>query len=218
MPDGQVLGVFVKAPLPGRVKTRLAADVGPTRAAAMYRRLGRQVVEATVSDDYATAVWYLPRGEGRLVRYWLRGLGVSRFHAQTGDTLGDRLHAALARHFREGAQRVLIIGSDCPAVDRRLIGEAFAALGEHDVVLGPACDGGYYLIGMNAVHDALFRGIRWSSTAVLGETLAVARGLGLSHHRLRPLRDVDTISDAQALGLVSLPGMHPVRDSCAPSA
>lgn len=202
MPEPQVLGVFVKAPVAGRVKTRLAAAVGPERAAELYRRLGRQVVSGAGSDAYQTSVWYAPRAGGRLVREWLDGLGVPRFHPQPGGDLGSRLCAAFARHFSEGARRVVIIGSDCPGVDRQVISEAFAALDHHDVVLGPARDGGYYLIGMQALHEPLFRGMPWSSFAVLNETSAAARALGLTCHLLSPLRDVDTMADAQALGLV----------------
>lgn len=112
----------------------------------------------------------------------------------------------------------MIIGSDCPGVDQRVITEAFAALDDHDVVLGPAWDGGYYLIGMKALHEPLFRGIHWSSAAVLNETGAVARRLGLSCHLLAPRRDVDTVSDAQALGLVLLPRLPTVRAPCARDA
>lgn len=150
---------------------------------------------------------------GRLVRTWLDGLGVSRFHAQPDGDLGSRLGAAFARHFSEAARRVVIIGSDCPGVDRRVIGEAFAALDDHDVVLGPARDGGYYLIAMKSLEESLFRGITWSSSAVLRETRAIACRLGLSCGLLRPLRDVDTISDARALGLISPPRVDTARVS-----
>ncbi|MGH7701046.1 MAG: TIGR04282 family arsenosugar biosynthesis glycosyltransferase [Gemmatimonadales bacterium] len=202
MPEGFVLGVFVKAPLAGRVKIRLAAAIGPEAAAALYRRLGTRVVRSVTSDAYRTAVWYAPRRHGALVREWLRAVGVSGFHPQSGGSLGDRLRAAFATHLAEGALRVVLIGSDCPGVDRRVIGEAFAGLDDHDVVLGPARDGGYYLIGMKALHEPLFRGILWSSAGVLGETRAIARRLDLSCGLLRRLRDVDTVADARALGLM----------------
>lgn len=218
MPSPDALGVFVKAPVAGRVKTRLAADIGPLRATALYRRLGRQVVGATAGGDYETAVWYAPRGREALIRSWLSGLGVPQFHAQPGGDLGSRLRAAFGRHLREGARRVVVIGSDCPGVNRQLIGEAFAALEAHDLVVGPAWDGGYYLIGMKTLHEPLFRGIRWSSPEVLSETASVARGLGLSCHSLLPLRDVDTMSDAQALGLVPPHGTDMLRSPCARDA
>ncbi len=201
MPEAHVLGVFVKAPVAGRVKTRLAADIGPVLAAELYRRLGRQVVAATIAATHRTVVWYAPRAGGRLVRAWLDGLDVSRFHRQSGRDLGRRLHAAFARHFSRGAGRVVIIGSDCPDVDRWLIGDAFTALDRHDMVLGPALDGGYYLIGMRAPHDALFQRIPWSTAAVLQLTLDRARQLGLNTALLPTLRDVDTAGDARAIGL-----------------
>ncbi len=203
MSDAQVLGVFVKAPVAGRVKTRLAADVGPARAAELYRHLGRHVVAATIADTHQTVVWYAPRAGGRLVRAWLDGLDVSRFHPQPGGNLGRRLHAAFARHFSQGAGRVVIIGSDCPDVDRWMIGDALTALDRHDVVLGPAWDGGYYLLGMKAPHDALFQRIPWSTAAVLELTLDRARQLGLGTALLPTLRDVDTAADARAAGIIT---------------
>ncbi len=202
MPDARVVGVFVKAPIPGRVKARLAADIGPARAAALYRRVGRQVVASTVSNTHQTAVWYAPRTCGRLVRAWLDGLGVSRFHAQPAGDLGRRLRGAFARHFRARARRVILIGSDCPGVDSRLVSQALLALDECDLVLGPAHDGGYYLIGLRAPAPELFRGIAWSTEVVLEQTLAQARALGLRLVLLPTLRDVDTASDARAIGIL----------------
>lgn len=210
MPDAPVLGVFVKAPVPGRVKTRLAADIGPARAAALYRRLGRQVVASTASNRHQTVVWYAPRTCGRLVRAWLDGLGVTRFRAQPAGDLGRRLRGAFARHFREGARRVILIGSDCPGVDARLVSRALAALDECDLVLGPAQDGGYYLIGLRVPAPELFHRIAWSTQAVLEQTLAQARALGLRVALLPLLRDVDTASDARAVGV--LMAVHPLQE------
>ena len=201
MRNARVLGVFVKAPVPGLVKTRLAAEIGPDRATALYRRLGRRIVQAVVGADHETVVWYAPPRDAPLVRAWLDGLGVSRLLPQSRRDLGNRLRAAFAKHFREGARRVVIIGSDCPGIDAGLVARAFAGLSGHDVVLGPAWDGGYYLIGMKQLHESLFQGIAWSSSAVTQETSARARAAGLSCHLLRTLRDVDTVADARALGL-----------------
>jgi len=196
------LGIFVKAPIPGRVKTRLAAEIGPSSAAEVYRRLGRRVVSGIAGSEHRSTVWFTPAREAPFVREWLDGLGRVAFRPQAGASLGDRLTHAFTTEFAEGARRVVIIGSDCPGVDRRIVQQAFTALGEHDVVLGPALDGGYYLVGLAAPHPALFRGISWSTAAVAAQTRTRARAHGLSCHVLKPLRDVDTLRDARVLGLL----------------
>lgn len=197
-----VLAVFVKAPVAGRVKTRLAAEVGVHNAAEIYRRLGRRVVAACIGRRYDTVVWFAPVGARRAVRQWLTGLKVTAFRAQVSGALGARLAAAFGRHFREGASRVIAIGSDCPGVDPRLMSRALAALDEYDLAIGPANDGGYYLIGLRAPALQIFRGIAWSTETVLEQTLARARQLGLRAALLPTLRDVDTASDARALGIL----------------
>jgi rSAM/selenodomain-associated transferase 1 len=194
------LGVFVKAPAAGHVKTRLAADMGAARAAELYRLLGRGVVSACVSPAHDTVVWFAPAAARRVVRAWLQGLGVSAFRAQAPGGLGRRMAAAFQRHFGEGARRV--IGSDCPGVDSRLISAAFAQLDQHDLIIGPAHDGGYYVIGLRRAVSQLFRGIAWSTDRVLEQTLARARRLGLRPALLPILRDVDTVSDARAMGIL----------------
>jgi len=199
----RALGIFVKAPIPGRVKTRLAADIGPSGAADVYWRVGRQVVGATAGSGYRTTVWFTPAGEEAFVREWLDGTGRVGFRPQAGASLGDRLLSAFTFEFAEGARGVVVVGSDCPGVERRLIQEAFTALGEHDVVLGPALDGGYYLIGLAAPQPDLFRGISWSTAAVAVQTRARAKACGLSCRVLKPLRDVDTARDARVLGLLN---------------
>jgi rSAM/selenodomain-associated transferase 1 len=187
------------------VKTRLAAEIGARPAAALYRRMACNIVARCVRPaSYRTVVWYAPTHGGAAVRQWLGGLGVADFLPQAVGDLGLRLSAAFLRHFRDGARRVAIVGSDCPAVDAGLVEEAFAALMEHDLVLGPAHDGGYYLIGLDAPHVALFRDIPWSTEAVLDRTIANARRLGLDYLLLPRHRDVDAAADARALGLLPL--------------
>lgn len=197
-----ILGVFVKAPAPGRVKTRLAAAVGVHRAAEIYRDLGRRIVSACVGAGHQTVVWFAPADAGRAVRNWMQGLSVAAYRAQIPGALGARLNAAFGKHFHEGACRVIIIGSDCPGVDAALVSRALAGLREHDLILGPAHDGGYYLIGLRAPAPQLFRGISWSTETVLAQTLAQARQLALSPVLLPTLRDVDTAHDARAAGIL----------------
>lgn len=196
------LGVFAKAPIPGQVKTRLAREIGPSAAAALYRRLGRQIVSAAVGPGYHTVVWFTPPSRQAVVRDWLDGLGVTAFCPQAGGTLGTRLVHAFGRAFAAGDSAVVMIGTDAPGVNRHTVAEAFRALRACDLVLGPSLDGGYYLIGLKTPQPALFRAIPWSTAGVLRATEARAREQGLSHRLLTPLRDVDRAGDAMALGLL----------------
>ena len=177
--------------------------IGPAAAAALYRRLGRQVLAAAAGPGYQTIVWFAPSASRDAVRSWLDGLGAAAFHAQAAGNLGTRLAHAFARSFAAGDRAVVIIGTDAPGVNRRIVTAAFRSLRAHDLVLGPSLDGGYYLIGLSAPQPALFRGIPWSTGDVLRATEAEARVLGLSVRLLEPLRDVDSGSDARALGLLN---------------
>jgi rSAM/selenodomain-associated transferase 1 len=199
--DGCSLGIFAKAPVVGRVKTRLARDIGPAAAMAVYRRIGRRVVAATAAPGYRTTVWFTPPSGRNAVRTWLDGLGAAAFYPQAGGNLGTRLAHAFGRSFADGYGTVVIIGTDTPAVNRHIVTTAFRALRAHDLVLGPSSDGGYYLIGLSAAHPGLFRSIPWSTTDVLRATEARAQALGLNFRLLAPLRDVDDVADARALGL-----------------
>lgn len=199
--EGCSLGIFAKVPIAGRVKTRLARDIGAAEATALYRRLGRQVLAATAGPGYRTTVWFTPPSGRDAVRTWLDGLGAAAFYAQAGGNLGTRLVHAFGRSFADGNGAVVIIGTDSPGVNRRIVAAAFRALSAHDLVLGPSLDGGYYLIGLSAPHPALFRSIPWSTKDVLRATEARAQALGLNFRLLAPLRDVDSVADARALGL-----------------
>lgn len=207
-----VLVVFVKAPEPGCAKTRLAAAIGPDRAATLYRRMGRGVVEHCVAPErYRTIAWFTPAGVEAAVRTWLGGCGADGFRCQPEGGLGARLSGAFDRHFTEGAQRVVIIGSDCPGVGARLVRRAFQALARADLVIGPALDGGFYLLGLNAPAPGLFRDVQWSTGGVYGQVLENAARLRLSSAVLHELRDVDTLEDALALGLLA-DDHHPTEE------
>jgi uncharacterized protein len=114
------------------------------------------------------------------------------FSCQIGTTLGERLENALAASFGRGAKRVAVIGSDCPYLSADDVEEAWGQLADHDVVIGPAEDGGYWLIAMKKMHSELFAGIEWGTELVLEESLARAKELKLKVRLLRRLADVDT--------------------------
>lgn len=199
----RALGIFAQAPIPGRVKPRLAEDVGPSTAAELYWQVGRRVVTSVAGSGYRTIIWFTPPTEGAFVREWLDGVGRVELRPQGGTGLGERLVHAFARHFADGARRAVIVGTDCPGVDRRHVTEAFAALDAHDVVLGPTQAGGVYLIGLREPQPSLFRGVHWSSAAVRSQLKARAADARLAPHLLRPLREIETLQDARALGLLS---------------
>ena len=203
----RALGLLAQAPVPGRVKQRLAEEVGPSAAAEVYWQLGRRIVAAVAAPGHRTTVWYAPAGEADFVREWLEGLGRFELRPQPAGTLGARLAFAFARHFQEGAGRAgsgaVIVGTDCPGVDRRLVTEAFTALTRVDLVMGPTLDGGFYLLGLRAPAPGLFQDVRWGTGAVAAQTRARAAALGLRVQLLRPLRDVDTAQDARSLGLLT---------------
>jgi rSAM/selenodomain-associated transferase 1 len=184
------------------VKTRLAAAVGAGAAAAVYRRVGRRVVRAAASTR-RTTVWYAPRGLRATVSVWLRHIAGLEYRAQPAGDLGFRLAAAFRWHFSRGAKRVVVVGTDCPGVGRSVLLRAFRALRSADLVLGPALDGGYYLVGLAAPCPQLFEDIPWSSDQVFRASRDRARALGRSCRVLERLRDVDTVRDAAALGLLA---------------
>jgi len=191
------LVVFVKEPRAGRVKTRLAAALGSEDAAAVYRAIAEGVVAGTLPEagEYERLVFYDPPDAGERIRAWLPA---GRLRKQGTGDVGARMADAFARCFARGASRVAIVGSDAPAVGRAEAREAFAALAAHDVVLGPARDGGYWLVGLRAPRPTLFEGVSWSTAAVLRETLERAAADGLSVARLGLRRDVDTVEDLRA--------------------
>lgn len=191
------LVVFVKEPRPGAVKTRLAASIGAADAAELYRMLVETVLDATMPGpgDYERLVFFDPPEAGERMRGWLPS---GRLRRQGTGDLGARMADAFARAFARGASRVVLVGSDAPGLTRGDVQAAFAALGAHDVVLGPSDDGGYYLVGLQAPRPALFDGMAWSTPSVRERTLERAASLGLSVALLRPLRDVDTLLDLRA--------------------
>jgi len=184
--------VFLKAPERGKVKTRLARSIGEADALGAYELILKTLLER-LSSLRDVEIWFDPPGADSLVRPLLRP-GWDLF-PQSGSDLGCRLSGALENCFARGASRVLVIGSDCPYLNENDITLAWQSLNENDLVLGPALDGGYWLIGMKRLHQELFMGIPWSSGTVLEETLKRATNCGLSVLTLRELSDVDTVED-----------------------
>ena len=186
------LVIFVKEPRPGRVKTRLGRDIGHTAAAWWFRRQTARLIRRVGLDPrWRTVLAVTPDREGMASRIWPAQL--PRWPQGPGG-LGDRMARAL------GAMPpgpVIIVGGDIPALAAAHVAEGFQLLGRHEAVLGPAEDGGYWIIGLRrggrAVPPDLFRGVRWSSPHALADTVASLSGLDIGYGPV--LRDVDSSAD-----------------------
>lgn len=190
------LMLFTRYPVPGQTKTRLIPYLGAGAAAALQRRMTEHVlaqVTAAAQRLPLTVEVYFTGGSHAQMQAWL-GSGAA-YYPQGEGSLGDRLIAAFQHNFERGRPGAIAIGSDCPALGPDHLAAALAALTQVDVVLGPATDGGYYLIGLRQPQPALFEGIAWGTDQVLDQTLAAAHRQHLALDLLSPLTDVDRPED-----------------------
>jgi rSAM/selenodomain-associated transferase 1 len=190
-----LLIVFVKAPRPGSVKTRLAQSIGAEAACHAYSQLTERVLW-NVNEIDPVLLRFAPDEAETEITHW--GKRTWRRASQGPGDLGERLARAFDEAFNSGCQKVVVIGSDCADVTSSDIQAAWAALANCDLVLGPAKDGGYWLMGLNGPQRALFENVPWSTDKVLEETLKRAKSAGLRMQLLRVLSDVDTEADWQA--------------------
>lgn len=182
------IAVFAKAPVPGKVKTRLIPALGAEGAAALARRMLERTIEAALATrlpielcgDPDPGLWY----DGPTVTLQAQGAG----------NLGERLARAAERITARG-DSVLLIGTDCPDLDSRRLGAAAGLLRSSDAVIHPTEDGGYALLGLRRFDPSLFTGIAWSTSSVAHETIDRIRALGWPLHVGETLRDIDEPTD-----------------------
>ena len=189
---GGVIVIMAKAPTPGRVKTRLTPALSPRQAAILYRCfLEDTIARAKTIREAALVVAYSPATCRATFEALCPGVALL---PQRGRGLGARLAAVVGRLLREGRRPVIVIGGDTPGLPDRYLRKALRTLTAHraDLVLGPARDGGYYLIGLTSPAPELFDGVPWSTKHVYTTTLERARRLGLRVASLPPWEDVDT--------------------------
>lgn len=196
-----VVLVMLKAPREGTVKTRLAAEVGAAQATRVYRLLVERQM-AAIPPGWPVEVHFAPTDARGEMRDWLGPRPA--LHPQAAGDLGQRLTQAVDGAFRRGAPAVLVIGGDCPGLDNGVLLAAAGALGPREVVLGPAGDGGYYLIGLSQPLPRLFSDIPWSTGEVFNVTLRQIDDCRLTPVLLGVRDDVDTLADLQrhATGLL----------------
>lgn len=197
--------------------TRLHSQLSPEHAAAVYEACLHDVVHSVYenSPEFSPEIWYDPEEDAAgAEQYFRRSFPGVALMAQPKGDLGTRLSEAFGRSFSGGARRVAIIGSDAPTLPPERIPQAFRHLGARDVVLGPAEDGGYYLIGIRAAAwpaaAGLFGGVPWSTDEVLSATRSRLRRLELGSAMLAPWYDIDHPEDLAraAAALESRPGSH----------
>ncbi|MES2569882.1 MAG: TIGR04282 family arsenosugar biosynthesis glycosyltransferase [Verrucomicrobiota bacterium] len=194
--------IFVKYPEPGRVKTRLAATLGPVEATAIYRALVAEVCGRLPASD-SLVVLFDPSEREMEVREWIGEYlppeRTVQFWPQGEGDLGARLTRAFESAFTHGFHKVAVIGSDCVEMDAAIFSEAWEALETLEGAIGPTEDGGYYLMALRHPAPLLFSGIEWSTEAVFQQTLQRAAEAGMHFHQLPRLRDVDTEEDWRQL-------------------
>jgi len=198
--NNQQLIIFTRYPEPGKTKTRLIPALGAEGAA----NLQFQMTEATMTKAQKLSNMMsllveirFAGGNLQLMKNWL-GADLKYEEQGKGD-LGERITRAFASAFEQGINSVVVIGTDCPSLSTEIMLEAFTKLTESDVIIGPATDGGYYLIGLKKIIPELFQGINWGTSEVLSKTVATAENLNLVIDYLPELSDIDRPEDLEKL-------------------
>jgi rSAM/selenodomain-associated transferase 1 len=196
----ECLIVFTRYPEAGKSKTRLIPALGSQGAANLQRQMTQKAIaqarELQTRHQILLEV-HFHGGSGPLMQDWLGNDLV--YHPQVEGDLGVKMASAFQQAFSQKKSGVVIIGSDCPDLDTDLLLQSFRSLRQHDLVLGPATDGGYYLIGLSRFIPEIFNGISWSTAAVLRQTVEVAKSMELAIAYLPTLTDIDRPEDLDRL-------------------
>jgi rSAM/selenodomain-associated transferase 1 len=190
-----VVAIFVRNPVPGRVKTRLALNLGDEAACSLYRAMVEDSIATVTACGLTLFLFHDGQDEAGLPPEWIAV--ADAVFSQEGDSLGERMTAAFEQSFAVGATGVILIGSDIPGIDEGLLRDAADYVEGHDAVFAPAVDGGYCLVASrkDCFSRKIFQGIPWSSSQVLDMTIAACKEYGVSYHLLDHRQDIDTISD-----------------------
>ena len=183
--------IFVKNPVAGKVKTRLAASVGNEKAVEIYLQLVYHTMEEVKNAEADKYIFFSDAIDDEIANQLPGAYSL----VQHGKDLGKRMLNAFATVFNKGYKKVAIIGTDCPDITSVLLDSAFIKLNEKNVVFGPATDGGYYLLGMQKLVTDLFFHITWSTDSVLTQSISISESLDKTYDLLPLLSDVDEEKD-----------------------
>lgn len=197
--DDRCLLFFIKYPEKGGVKSRLAAEIGEERALLLYKDFVLQMLSAVKKGSFVFFICFYPENALDDFKKWLGG--DYEYLRQKGENLGERMKNGFIDAFNLRFKRVALIGSDIPDLPVEVIEEAFRSLHKNDVVIGPAFDGGYYLIGFKdqAFSPEVFEGIDWGTKDVFAETIEKLKRFRRAVHTLPYYRDIDTAEDLKHL-------------------
>ena len=198
MTTNSLLIIFYRNPELGKVKTRLAKTLGDEKALAIYLKLSSYTRQTTEGLALDKQVYYSEFADTE--DHWSNSLYQKK--VQQGIDLGDRMNNAFASAFTSGYKSVCIIGTDCIELTSAMITNAYEQLLTHDAVIGPAVDGGYYLLGMKKLHSEVFINKSWSHPSVCADTIFDFKNLKLSYSTLEKLSDIDEESDLLKSGKV----------------
>ncbi len=187
----KALIIFIKNPVLGKVKSRLAATIGDVSAFEVYKILLNHTQKTTFLVDADKFLFYSDFLQ--IEDEWSNDRLIK--HLLNGNNLGERMCNAFEYTFLNKYQKVIIIGSDCIDLSASVIADAYMLLDDRDVVIGPAKDGGYYLLGMKELHQSLFKNISWGTSKVLKQTLSVCKSQHLKYSLLPTLTDIDVEND-----------------------
>jgi uncharacterized protein len=185
------LVIFVRNPISGQVKTRLAKDIGDERALEIYQQLLQHTLEITRSLSFRKFIYYADE----VSDYDLWSVPGYTKRKQNGNDLGERMLNSFKELFDQGFTQIIIIGSDCLQLKMETLEEALALLESNNAVIGPARDGGYYLLGLTKFYPELFINKPWSTDKVFAKTIEDFIDLGISYALLEELSDIDTVAD-----------------------
>ena len=197
--DDRCLLLFVKNPERGKVKSRLATTIGDDSAVSVYKNIVDRMLSTLKQGTFPLYICFSPKNAQKPVKNWLGR--EYRYIPQNGKDLGERMRNGFIDGFAMGHKRVVLMGSDIPDLPMKYIVEAFKSLKAMDAVIGPAYDGGYYLIGFKdkTFSPQVFEGIAWGTQNVFDETLKKLKRFRRTIHTLPYLRDIDTAEDLKRL-------------------
>ena len=191
------LVIFVRNPISGKVKTRLAKDIGDERALEIYLQLLQHTLEITRGLSFRKFIYYADE----VSDYDLWSVPGYTKRKQNGNDLGERMLNSFKELFDQGFTRIIIIGSDCLQLKTETLEEAVALLESNAAVIGPARDGGYYLLGLTKFYPDLFIDKPWSTDKVFAKTIADFNQQGISYALLEELSDIDDSTDLEENGI-----------------